>query len=430
MPTSDEERNRDPGPVVTAFHRLYVEMLPDGPRQSVEERVEPRVSAVALDAALDKIAKDEAVSPLVKLHGVASLVKHRPTLAVDQSDLLVAVVQSTLETPVSVETTVLATRLQEFAEHYRGSEGGSAAPAARRSDSSSGLSPVDWKQFMDTVLRDAVTTVPPRVMKPGCRDDEVVYTDGEEAPTIVSRFWTDLPLAQLERYVDPLGWKEIGDGFWLEMKAVDGPHVTSTGYSGTFEEIVSLPTGPLTAFLDITFERSAQTLCTTFTQAAGNWPGQEVEVDSGYVFATTETTAPSKMAQPVLVYATKSIVFVDGRLNGYADLACDNGWVQLMINMAMKSPQRGDAAASSTRADSGGAPRDLVAEWAAQARNLVEQTAEIAHEAPELLATGQDVPALVDKILLACDQATRATTVGARAWRDGIERFVSKAGGR
>lgn len=130
MPTSDEERNRDPGPVVTAFHRLYVEMLPDGPRQSVEERVEPRVSAVALDAALDKIAKDEAVSPLVKLHGVASLVKHRPTLAVDQSDLLVAVVQSTLETPVSVETTVLATRLQEFAEHYRGSEGERRARSA------------------------------------------------------------------------------------------------------------------------------------------------------------------------------------------------------------------------------------------------------------------------------------------------------------
>jgi hypothetical protein len=295
-----------------------------------------------------------------------------------------------------------------------------------------GLSPTDWMTFRDEVFPAATRKAEAEIDKPGCRDDETVVLGGEEVPTIVSRFWTERTIAQLAGYVDPREWVRTGWPFWEEMSCIDGPRPTDGGYDGRFREVVLLPTGRITAYLDVTFRQDDSSVYMTYEEAPDE-ANDDVVIDRGCVFATRQTTDPDDVRAPmVMVFATKSIIFSDPELNGFADLACDNGWVQLMINMAtnalqLDQPRRLGVGPRPPRGGQG-AP-DLVTQWTTEVKRLVDDTATIARRGPRLLSSHRGGRAFLDLVLDAWDQAALATAAGARVWRDGVEQFAKKVEG-
>jgi hypothetical protein len=288
------------------------------------------------------------------------------------------------------------------------------------------LTPDAWRDFHDNVLkqvgglRELVTDSDKH--KPGCNDAPADAGPGN--PTIVSRFWADSPLAELRPFVDPRNWQRLGAQFWKEMTAIEGPVFTTDGYSAVFREVVLLPTGPITVYLDVTFREDEHSSLTTYLEARGR-DNEYVTKDRGYVFATDRTVPP--MPAQTLVYSTKTIVFADPALNTFTDLACDNGWVELMINMALPAGRRAQLAPRDPAAESAGAasaPASELDGWADAAQHLVSRYVTVTNTSVDALRQGRCDAELVDDILSIGDDITDTATKGARAFREYVGKLA------
>jgi hypothetical protein len=94
MPSDDELRVEDQDTLVAAFHRVYLESLPQGQLGPAWQRADPRVAQLTVDDALEMIAASRKVDPLVKVHLVASTVRRKPGLVNDHAVGLAALVKA------------------------------------------------------------------------------------------------------------------------------------------------------------------------------------------------------------------------------------------------------------------------------------------------------------------------------------------------
>jgi hypothetical protein len=135
--------------------------------------------------------------------------------------------------------------------------------------------------------------------------------------------------------------------------------------------------------------------------------------------ATRVTWDPENL-HTVLVYATKSIVFTNPIMNEFSDLACDNGWLPLMVAMVGKSanPAPPPPPPILTHASSGGSdPLDV---WASSAVELVSETTQLARQATTVLTNRQGAWSLLRNWLQVWDTATTTTANGLKAIRASI----------
>jgi hypothetical protein len=225
-------------------------------------------------------------------------------------------------------------------------------------------------------------------------------------------------------YVDPLNWPRLGSQYWQEMRPVEGPRTQPDGYDAVFHEVVKLPTGPVSVFLDVTFRRGPNFALTTYSETPGR--SSDARFDRGYVFATDATVGPE--GKQTLVYSTKSIIFTDDELNGFTDIACDNGWVDLMIRMALPHgrgsvvPDRGNLYAGD------GALPSEVDEWADSVRHLIDRCVERTGLTVDAIRHGRFDLELLDELLSVGDDVTASISQGAKAWREVLGQLAD--GGR
>lgn len=273
----------------------------------------------------------------------------------------------------------------------------------------------DWNEFHRTVLRPVpvlAELAQDEAIKPGCND--APFDAGPDTPTIVSRFWTSRSFADLSTFVDPRNWERLGSPYWKQMKAVEGPRFTTDGYTAVFREVVLLPTGPITVYLDVTFRNDDHSALTTFCESFGR--NSQVSLDRGHVFATDRTVSPDG-TRATLVYSTKSIVFTDDVLNGLTGLACDNGWVDMMIRMALP-PERGPNVAHDGGHAQGSSTPTQLDLWAQSARDLVDRYVATARTGIGALRVGRWDADLLDELLSVGDHTTATVKQAARAWRE------------
>ena len=290
-----------------------------------------------------------------------------------------------------------------------------------------GLSPAAWSDFYHKVLRppdDADLRLPAAESdeyKPGCNDAPADDAPGER--TIVSSFWSYASVNELKAFVDPRNWGELGSAYWQEMTMLEGPEETSDGYTGVFREVVALPTGPVTVHLAVGYHEDDYGATTTFRET-GNIT-DDVVLDRGYVMVTSRARSPAK--PQTFVYATKTIVFREPALNEITDLACDNGWVDLMITMALPPDRRPRARRRRPRRRAAGAKTPDVSpaddetdldRWAGSVHDLVDRCVETARIGVEGLRTGRFDDSLPDSLLSISDRMVVAVKQGARAWRE------------
>jgi hypothetical protein len=245
------------------------------------------------------------------------------------------------------------------------------------------LRPEDWEQFygflkrIEPSLQEDKRPQENDEFKPGCNDSVAYSEDGRDIPTIVSRFWSFASVEALARYVDPRNWPQLGSHYWREMTAVDGPVPVENGYEATFREIVALPTGPITAYLDVTYTSTPEFAALRYSENPSRL--QDVRFDRGWVFATSETQSPGNPS--TLVHATKSILFADADLNSFTGLACDNGWVDLMIQMAHADEAAAAPASVAREEPAPGTRPDAISQWARAAHELVDDNVATARRA-------------------------------------------------
>jgi hypothetical protein len=361
---TDDNGSAPKAPLLQGLHRVYVESLAPEEHRNSPKNDRSRTDVPFLDA-LALLAASDELDQLQKWHITASALARRPELLNDAeiSDLdgdpaetrsldgFVALVGSPArhslggDLPGLVAATI-RDGLVTFAE-----EAAAVSPdsPARR------LTHADWRRFhdlvlqpLDLVVKDLAVSLPARpapltpltidrpFAKPGCNDEEVDSVGG--TPTIVSRFWSKLPLEDFKKYVNPIWWPRLGSAYWKEMKIRPGSkEMFPGGYSAIFDEVVDLPSGLINAQLRVTFTATDEYALTSYHETTSRTDA--VVRDAGYVFATIRTFPPEDGYQ-TLVYSTKSIWFEDDELNGWADLACDNGWVDLMIRMAIPEDRR------------------------------------------------------------------------------------------
>jgi hypothetical protein len=225
------------------------------------------------------------------------------------------------------------------------------------------LTPSRWQQFLEAVGEPTTDRIV--FSKPGCNDEEQVPTPEGNAATIKSRFWTDASVGQMAGLVDPKNWVASGAPFWQEMTPVPNSETRTTnppGYTATFKERVLLPfIDEVTVYLDIEFEKTDAYVHTTYQLAANPPsppappdPNKRVVFDSGWICATGRTIGPQ--GEPTLVEGLKSIRFANPLLNEFPDLACDGGWVYLMIEMARRGAELGLLPESMEAPEGVGAP--------------------------------------------------------------------------
>jgi hypothetical protein len=432
-----------PVDVVEALHRIYVASIPNAVQRN-SGRFD-KVLEKELEAALDEVAHSE-LDQLEKWHVVAAALSRRPDL-LDEGDGsvlngFVDVVGSPIkgflssgteeeeEAPETLNARaesreLLITGLRAYAdEQERGSN----------------LTQADWARFHELVLVPLEHVVAPQfagndgfkaddpVSKPGCNDE----TDDGDAATIVSRFWSKLPLDAFAQYVNPLYWPELS-AFWASMTPVGTSRQAleqSGSYSDVvFAEVVRLPSGSINAELSVTFTRGPDYLLTTYEATTSET--DDVIVDSGYVFATTQTLSRDPTEYTTLVYATKTIEFVDDELNRFPDLACDSGWTSLMINMALPAERRATVPTSQESALAGPATAEHEAATAATVGSpQLSELDEFAKAAGELIkrsvaVTKSTVNAVrhdtlgkrhLDQALSVSEYWLAAADAGAKAW--------------
>ena len=168
---------------------------------------------------------------------------------------------------------------------------------------------------------------------------------------------------------------------------------------------------------------------TTYREVPGR--NDAVDLDRGHVFATDRTVAPPNSR--TLVYSTKAIIFTDDALNGFTDLACDNGWVELMINMALPQGRRTEvqpAAGGQPEAAGAEPPRTEVEEWAASVHHLIDRCVDRIGTSVNAVRDGRFDLDLLDEILTAGDDVTATVTKGARAFREIVGRLADPGGRR
>jgi hypothetical protein len=308
------------------------------------ERVRRRFPALVIVSpenafvALGNVVMD----PLFKLHAVASGIERQIGLAND--GVLEAMANVVVSALGIVDRGGVVEGLRQF------------AGAAGRSPG--GLTRARWNDFRQAITSNADYTFdnPVYVAKPGCNDDEVARTAAGDARVISSRFWTNKPLPMLADFIRPENWPVYGSFLWEEMKPVAGLRQLSPAgsYQGVFNEVVRLPMGVVTVFLDVQYLTNPTFARTTYRLATG-YPNAQVTVDAGYLLATTDTVGPPDLPTPVtLVEGHKAIRFRDNVLNDLPELACDCGWVDYMINMALDQPNVPLALASTLAASDGG----------------------------------------------------------------------------
>jgi hypothetical protein len=177
------------------------------------------------------------------------------------------------------------------------------------------------------------------VDKPGCNDTERIGTQQGDAARIYSCFWTTLPVAAMANFIDPRNWPTYGSLYWDRMApvapltiipAADGG---APGYAGLFDETVQLPIiGRVDVRLAVELKRGRNFVRVDYDIAPGA-TSQEVSVDRGFLVATSDNIGPE--GEPTFVEGSKVIRFHKEVLNTLPGLACDGGWVYLMINMAL-----------------------------------------------------------------------------------------------
>ncbi len=311
---------------------------------------------------------------------------------------------------------------------------------AHEQERGSNLTQADWARFHELVLVPLEHTVAPQfagndgfkaddpVSKPGCNDE----TDDGDAATIVSRFWSKLSLDAFAQYVNPLYWPELS-AFWASMTPVGTTRQAleqAGSYSNVvFAEVVRLPSGSINAELSVTFSRGPDYLLTTYEATTSET--DDVIVDSGYVFATTQTLSRDPDEYTTLVYATKTIEFVDDELNRFPDLACDSGWVSLMINMALPAERRAPVGASeaSGLAGSGAAEHDAAPAgpvgspqlseldaFAKAAGELIERSLAVTKSTVNAVRNDRLGKRHLDQALSVSEYWLAAADAGAKAW--------------
>jgi hypothetical protein len=198
---------------------------------------------------------------------------------------------------------------------------------------------------------------------------------------------------------------------------------------------VYLPTGTVTAYLDIEYTARDDFAAVRYqeTRSPQFPPNRFVTYDRGWVVATDKTQSPQ--GPQTLVHATKSIEFADPELNTFPGLACDNGWLDLMIQMAhatRRQPptkERGQRPAQPVdRPSSSGARPDVIAEWAESAQVLIERNVETFRAALAALADRRTDLDVADDFLALGDAYVDFAGDTARVWRELLHRLAQ--GGR
>lgn len=317
-----------------AVHDLYLVSLTDDQRDRLREAGYLPPDILPIGEIGQMFAELDNVHRWFKLHAVASTLNRRPQLRSDRSSLVgLAPAIESGDPDRDREMPDLLHRFAELAEQQP-----------------TGLTPRRWALFLETIKEPDPQTHTPEtanpgpalrylVNKPGCNDEEIVPTPTGRATSIRSRFWTKSPLAVVSRFIDPSHWPICGRPFWKQMAVVTGTkseftRPRSKGYTAVFQEKVDLPAiREVTANLRMLFEHSDDHVSLDYRLAGKVYPNTQVSFDSGWICATTVTTGPH--AEKTYVESLKVIRFVSPVFNELPDLACDGGWVNFMINMAL-----------------------------------------------------------------------------------------------
>jgi hypothetical protein len=416
-----------------AVHGLYLASLPDSVLQELDDQDRFGDAIVRVPEAAEVLAA-APVDRLYKLHAVASTLNRKPALRAQHLGPLAAAID-----PGDPDRTLtaLAQDLGEF--------------ATQAEELGGGLSPARWDLFLATIGEPGDDRA--AVNKPGCNDDETVPTPAGNATTIKSRFWTDLTVDELTGFVDPKRWAICGTPFWRQMAVVSGTEARLRrsgveGYTADFQEIVRLPiVGEVTVYLRVEYGEEAPAgqapthVYANYELAAG-YPTRDVIFDSGWLCATANTVGPE--GEGTLVEGLKAIRFTDDSLNRYTDLACDGGWVYLMINMALRCrgvPVGAVAAAGEVEAPAGllaAAPQTDVSEaignviddWVAQTSDSLQDHGEKARSAIGRLLAPRYDPRWVTDVLDMGPGAVKTTKATLDAWRRILAELAKLGGDR
>ncbi len=320
-----------PEEVRRPFHNLYLLSLP-----AVLLAQFPDVDHLDL-VQMSSNMRDAPVQRVYKLHAVASALVRKPALAEGRPDasLLASAIMTDDTDRDVVEQGLIAFANQQQQE-------------ADQQDAGR-LTPERWHQFLRSIGLDAEEEEEEEeeeepeqalgatrlISMPGCNDGETVGTDDGDAAVIISRFWTTYEFDAMAKFVEPTKWKEYGAPFWSDVLQVGErtmPTSNPLDYDATFDEIVNLPLTTLRVRLDVKYRVQGNLVRLDYDLSPVDPYGQ-VTFDSGFLAVTTDTYGDH--GERTLVEGAKAIRFTDPRLNRLPDLACDGGWVYMMINMAL-----------------------------------------------------------------------------------------------
>jgi hypothetical protein len=415
-----------------AVHGLYLASLPDAVLEELDSQGQLGDALVSVSGAAE-VLRAAPVHRLFKLHAVASALNRKPALRANRDALAFAI---EAEDDTERDRELLANGLDVFAQEAE-TQGG-------------GLSPDRWDLFLTAIAEPRDDRA--LVYKPGCNDDEIVPTPAGNSTTIKSRFWTDLSVEELKDFVDPKRWPICGTPFWRRMAVVTGTETgfrrgAVAGYTAVFEEIVNLPVvGDVRVFLRVEYGLEAQngqppTHVYANYELATGYPKADVVFDSGWLCATANTVGPQ--GEPTLVEGLKAIRFADPVLNQFPDLACDGGWVYLMINMALQCsgiptgdlPDAGSEVAAPEEvlgADAAGAIDGIeqaIDDWVTYAGRSVQSHGDNAKSAIGRLLAPRYDPRWVNDVLDMGPGAVGTTKVTLNTWKR-ILAELAKLGGQ
>jgi hypothetical protein len=415
-----------PEEVRRPFHDLYLLSLPDELR---EEVVTALPGGVPVMEGVAEEMHDAPVQPVYKLHAVASALVRKPGLLAGPTDasFLATAIMTGQDDRGRVEDGLKDFALQQQAEAEH-------ADAGR-------LTPARWQQFLEAIGRQEEEMQEPGEMllisKPGCNDGETVGTDDGDAAIIISRFWTTHNLRAMSYFVEPKNWKECGAPFWSDVRPVGRPtHPTSNplDYDATFDEIVNLPLDiTLRVRLDVKYRVQATLVRLDYDLSPVDPYGQ-VTFDSGFLAVTTDTFGDH--GEETLVEGAKAIRFTDPLLNRLPDLACDGGWVYMMINMALNGtgvdplgpPQVSEEAAPAGFAPITATLEEEIDAWIKLASNSLANHGASAKSVTRRVLAPQHDPRWINDLVGMADGAVAMTGATLGAWRRILRRLGNLEG--
>jgi hypothetical protein len=453
-----------------AADELYLASLPP-------QAIEALLDDGHLDEEPDPIAAAQALASLSddnapgKLHAVASTLNRRPRLATRNAvatELATAIVTKTRRFDGGDDVGQVTGALQRFADE---------APGPRIE-----LTPERWGRFVDLVVAPDVGRVgvfdgaptrettgedsPPTStntatrkeplglpaartwlpFKPGCNDGLVTATAAGPATTIKSRFWIDADYDNASDFVLPENWVTCGWPYWRRMEPVREVMAATTKDGVTkraavYEEIVDLPVlGLVRVELLLSVTTKEGSIVVEYALADPNAPG-DVTFDTGWLLASKEAIPDDRDLEGTYVEGIKSIRFRNDFWNQFPDLACDGGWVYLMIGMSLggsglPSIDPLSIPVTSAPGPSAAAPRPrdgigaVVDEWVADAsRSLTSHGESLKSAYGRALARPHD-PRWVNDLLGIGTGATSMMKSTMTAWRQGLAELAKMAGER